>query len=125
MPEYLPLTAIGNHDRQWRSRATCRKYDPDIWHNTASVDQARSICQGCPVIRDCAADTLRIAAERTYRPNGVWASINVPLKPEAGEYRKLLQHLRFIAATGIQPLTRNRRRPEVADHADIEQGIAV
>jgi WhiB family redox-sensing transcriptional regulator len=56
-------TAYGlstQRDEDWRERALCRKFDPDIWFpigNTGpAIEQtelAKAICAQCPVIADC------------------------------------------------------------------------
>ncbi|WP_182878775.1 WhiB family transcriptional regulator [Mycobacteroides abscessus] len=122
-PSLASLTLVDNREDAWQQRADCRRHDPDIWHEAAFTKQAKAICAQCPVIRDCAAHALRIAALPPHRVNGLWASIDIPLKVESSEYRKLLNHLRYIAATGMQPPTRNRHR-ESPDHP-ADQDIAV
>lgn len=49
--------------------------DPDRWADPDPDDtEAKTICQQCPVRRQCAAEALRLRAE------GLWAGVIVPLK---------------------------------------------
>ena len=59
---------------QWRSMAACRSADPDLFFPVSSSGQslaqeaeAKAICAGCPVRRECLAFALR-----THQAYGVW-----------------------------------------------------
>jgi hypothetical protein len=43
----------------WRDRAHC-KDRPDLNWDDDSTDETRQVCLGCPVLFDCAAESLRI-----------------------------------------------------------------
>ena len=63
-------------DSEWMDRAACRGSDLNFF-DPRGDDLARSIakCNGCAVLDDCAASTLRPidAVERRLRLFGVWA----------------------------------------------------
>lgn len=51
--------------QEWRTQASCRGTDPALWETphymqSASLDIDRQIelCRGCPVLRQCAADSV-------------------------------------------------------------------
>lgn len=71
-----PLVASSN----WRESALCRSYDPELWFplcttTNQALELAVSICERCPVRRQCAADV--IASKESGRPiqYGVWAGV--------------------------------------------------
>lgn len=52
------------NNQEWRTRAACRGTDPDLWESPTclradGLDRAdqRKICESCPVLRECAADS--------------------------------------------------------------------
>jgi WhiB family redox-sensing transcriptional regulator len=51
-------TVTDKYDGDWRERAECRKYDPELFYplSTASpaIRQVQVICRRCPVIAQCA-----------------------------------------------------------------------
>ena len=62
----------------WRSSAACRSADPDLFFpisssgpSMAQVAEAKAICTGCPVRRDCLAFALR-----THQVYGVWGGLS-------------------------------------------------
>jgi WhiB family transcriptional regulator, redox-sensing transcriptional regulator len=62
----------------WRSLAACRFADPDLFFpisssgpSVAQVVQAKAICAGCPVQRQCLAFALR-----THQVHGVWGGLS-------------------------------------------------
>jgi WhiB family redox-sensing transcriptional regulator len=64
-------------DQDWRSSAACRSADPDLFFpisssgpSTAQVAEAKAICAGCRVRRDCLAFALR-----THQVHGVWGGL--------------------------------------------------
>ena len=63
---------------QWRSMAACRSADPDLFFPVSSSGQslaqeaeAKAICAGCPVRRECLAFALR-----THQAHGVWGGLS-------------------------------------------------
>jgi WhiB family transcriptional regulator, redox-sensing transcriptional regulator len=65
-------------NQHWRSLAACQSADPDLFfpissagRSTAQVVQAKSICAGCQVRRDCLAFALR-----THQLHGVWGGLS-------------------------------------------------
>jgi len=67
------LTAAGN----WWSAAACLSADPDLFFPISAsgrslerVAEARAICAGCPVQRQCLAFALR-----TRQPHGIWGGM--------------------------------------------------
>ncbi len=56
---------------EWRHLAACKDQPPDLFFprsraDLGRADKARRICQGCPVMRACLNDALRLHSE------GVW-----------------------------------------------------
>ena len=63
---------------QWRSMAACRSADPDLFFPISSSGQsmaqeaeAKAICAGCRVRRECLAFALR-----THQAHGVWGGLS-------------------------------------------------
>jgi WhiB family redox-sensing transcriptional regulator len=76
-------------DQHWRSSAACRSADPDLFFpisssgpSTAQVAEAKAICAGCRVRRECLAFALR-----THQDHGVWGGLSeqerYPLRSDA------------------------------------------
>jgi WhiB family redox-sensing transcriptional regulator len=69
---FLPPPA-GGHDPFWRERRACKDADPELFFPTrtkgatARTRQARGICGGCPVRRECLNEALV-----TFQDVGVW-----------------------------------------------------
>jgi WhiB family transcriptional regulator, redox-sensing transcriptional regulator len=62
----------------WRSLAACQSADPDLFFpvsssgpSLAQVAQAKAICAGCQVRRECLAFALR-----TDQVHGVWGGLS-------------------------------------------------
>ncbi|MCV7286102.1 WhiB family transcriptional regulator [Mycolicibacterium wolinskyi] len=109
MTECLPLTAAGSAEESWTERMLCRLYDPELWHAPELLEEGRAICGQCPAIKDCAANTLRLAANSSERLSGMWAGVDIPEATKGSAYRNRLKRLKHVAATGTQLPTRNRR----------------
>lgn len=71
---------MGQPTRQenWRSLAACRSADPDLFfpisssgRSIAQAAEAKAICAGCPVRRECLAFALR-----THQGHGVWGGLS-------------------------------------------------
>jgi WhiB family transcriptional regulator, redox-sensing transcriptional regulator len=63
---------------QWRSMAACRSADPDLFfpisssgRSMAQEAEAKTICAGCRVRRECLAFALR-----THQAHGVWGGLS-------------------------------------------------
>jgi len=63
---------------QWRSMAACRSADPDLFFpisssglSMAQEAEAKAICAGCRVRRECLAFALR-----THQAHGVWGGLS-------------------------------------------------
>jgi WhiB family redox-sensing transcriptional regulator len=61
----------------WRSAAACRSADPDLFFPVSDsgraleqVTQAKAICAGCSVRRECLAFALR-----THQIHGIWGGM--------------------------------------------------
>ena len=59
-------TGAGDDSADWRDGAACRHYDPDLFfpEGTAGpalrqIDQAKQVCQSCPVLVPCLGFALR------------------------------------------------------------------
>jgi len=66
------------HEDQWRSMAACRSADPDLFfpvsssgRSMAQEAEAKAICAGCRVRRECLAFALR-----THQAHGVWGGLS-------------------------------------------------
>lgn len=60
--------------RNWRHDALCRGYDPEIWFPVGTsgpalrqIEQAKTICQRCPVTEQCLAWALESGQD-----TGIW-----------------------------------------------------
>ena len=65
-------------DQDWRSLAACRLADPDLFFPISSsgqsmvqVAEAKAVCAGCRVRRECLAFALR-----THQVHGVWGGLS-------------------------------------------------
>lgn len=71
---------------EWRQQAKCLGMDPHLFDiqtakrvaevygdSTTGDDVARTLCEGCPVIRECAVEAMKPLAWGTVRA-GVWIS---------------------------------------------------
>lgn len=77
-PYTVPLDEINPADEWWKFRAQCLGRDPreyeletDEHMGTNRQATARELCDGCEVVRECAADALEPIAQATVRA-GVW-----------------------------------------------------
>jgi WhiB family transcriptional regulator, redox-sensing transcriptional regulator len=71
-------TGLLVHQENWRSLAACQSADPDLFfpvsssgQSIAQVAQAKAICAGCQVRRECLAFALR-----THQVHGVWGGLS-------------------------------------------------
>ncbi len=69
----VPLTDPGD----WRSAAACRSADPELFFpvsdsgpSLVQATEAKAICAGCPVRRQCLAFALR-----TRQVHGIWGGL--------------------------------------------------
>lgn len=55
----------------WRTQAACHDADADLFFSPAErdIEQAQSICRGCPVTTDCLSDAM---ASETVRVRDRW-----------------------------------------------------
>ena len=89
------------NDQEWRTHAACRGTDPDNWDvpymlRIPALDncEQRSICESCPVIRDCAADSA-LAKDIGVIRAGVPIAVTGP-----NGRRRAWKALELIALTG-------------------------
>ena len=66
------------HQENWRSLAACLSADPDLFFPISSsgpalaqVAEAKAICAGCQVRRECLGFALR-----THQVHGVWGGLS-------------------------------------------------
>lgn len=95
----------------WAEDAKCRSLPPDIFDLQgdkrpleAKRSMARRLCEGCPVIAECAEDVLQRDSFGLVRA-GLWATgwmCGGPANP-GGKRGALAKELQFIAATGQLP----------------------
>ena len=64
-------------ERNWRTAAACRSADPELFFPISAsgqaleqVVEAKAICAGCPVRRQCLAFALR-----TRQAHGIWGGL--------------------------------------------------
>ena len=72
-----PVAARLSTGGNWRSTAACRSADADLFFPISGsgraleqVTQAKAICVGCPVQRECLAFALR-----THQIHGIWGGM--------------------------------------------------
>jgi WhiB family transcriptional regulator, redox-sensing transcriptional regulator len=77
-PRPLSDQMITIPDRDWRLLAACRHADPELFFPVSAsgpsldqVMQAKAICAGCPVWRQCLAFALD-----TRQNHGVWGGMS-------------------------------------------------
>lgn len=89
------------NSQEWRTRAACRGTDPALWDTPTyakveeiSIPEQLAMCKGCPVLRECAADSA-LARDRGI----IRAGIPIAESRSVGRLRawKALKH---IALTG-------------------------
>lgn len=72
---YSTRQLSGTRGDDWRDRAACPDYDPELWFPHPGQDdvaeQAKAICRRCPVVDDC----LRWALD-TGQSYGVWGGLD-------------------------------------------------
>jgi WhiB family transcriptional regulator, redox-sensing transcriptional regulator len=73
----LRIVGLLVHQEHWRTSAARQFADPDLFFpisssgpSGAQVAQAKAICAGCPVQRECLAFALR-----THQVHGVWGGL--------------------------------------------------
>lgn len=87
LPDQQRTRALGIIARgHWRSAAACRSADPELFfpisHSGKSLEQvaeAKAICAGCPVGRECLAFALR-----TRQVHGIWGGTTEQERAVAG-----------------------------------------
>lgn len=107
---------VPNTDRP----APCRVAtdDPDVWTEPRFYPYLVEICNECPFRQWCANEALKMHADGDYRLIGLWAGIDFVEGDRAGRYRRRIQKLEHIAATGgSAPRTRQSRRTRRSDAA--------
>jgi WhiB family redox-sensing transcriptional regulator len=77
--EHQPAQPV-SQEWDWQLFAACRGLDVEIFYHPAGerrrykaarINQAKEICQHCPVINDCATWALK-----TREPYGVWGGMS-------------------------------------------------
>lgn len=63
----VPITVVADQD--WRSQASCASADPDLWFSVGAIEhkQAKAICRGCPVRRECLVYAMESPVDQ-----GIW-----------------------------------------------------
>lgn len=89
----------------WHVDAQCRGDSPDLYDvdrlpngDDTRAAVARVLCDGCPVLRKCAADALDPLAVGTLR-----AGVHLPSTPSRAGRRKIRARLAAIAAGSLDP----------------------
>lgn len=95
----------------WAEDAKCRSLPPDIFDLQgdkrpleAKRSMARRLCEGCPVIAECAEDVLKRDSFGLVRA-GLWTTGWMCGGPanHGGKRGALVKELQYIAATGQLP----------------------
>jgi WhiB family transcriptional regulator, redox-sensing transcriptional regulator len=70
----------------WMEHARCREFPPETWYPNATGNGARqairraiSICEGCPVVKDCSDHAKKYA-----KGYGIWGAVNRSSRPRKG-----------------------------------------
>ncbi|MEE3755250.1 WhiB family transcriptional regulator [Mycobacterium intracellulare] len=83
--------------------------DPDVWTDESCFPELAPICGSCPFRQWCATEALDQASQG-YHVVGMWAGIDFTETDRSGRYRRRIQKLEYIAATGRAPRTRRNRK---------------
>lgn len=72
MPQFKELMGAVAQQLEWHQQAACNGHDPDLWfprigESYRRIQLAVSICEGCPVSKEC----LRYAVS-TNQQFGIW-----------------------------------------------------
>jgi WhiB family transcriptional regulator, redox-sensing transcriptional regulator len=77
-PRPLSAETVTMPDRDWQQLAACRHADPELFFPLSAsgpsldqITQAKAICAGCPVRRQCLAFALD-----TRQKHGVWGGMS-------------------------------------------------
>ena len=88
--------ALTNSDYRWRKDAACRDTSPDLFFPVGTtgqaliqIDQAKAVCQICPVQADCLQFALA-----TNQDSGIWGGTS---EDERRQLRKQYQAARRSA----------------------------
>lgn len=84
--------------------------DPDVWTEPKFYPYLIDICNECPFRQWCAKEALKMRADGRYQLVGLWAGVDFAEEDRGGCYRRRIQKLEHIAATGSAPRTRRSRR---------------
>ena len=111
-------------DQDWRFLAACRSADPDLFFpvslsgpSMAQVAEAKAICAGCPVRRECLAFALR-----THQVHGVWGGLSeqerYPLRSAAlaGAECSQVAEVGTVHAADLRDDHEHARAVPAADH---------
>lgn len=89
------------NSQEWRTRASCRGTNPALWdtpthlkHDDIAIPEQLAMCKGCPVLRECAADSALAKDAGVVRAG-------VPIASTGGTgRRRAWKALELIALTG-------------------------
>jgi hypothetical protein len=117
--------------RDWRTHAACRSKDPDLFFPTVEsgpvyrrqVDEAKSVCAGCPVVSRCLAEAL------VRLPDGIAGGLTADERRSVHrqgqvDVEELARHARNrseTAAAGAALLAAGRSRRVVAQVSGVSE----
>ncbi|MFI5541987.1 WhiB family transcriptional regulator [Nocardia sp. NPDC051900] len=118
----------------WRHRAACGKHpNPDMWFSrnlhSAATKEAKRICWGCPVQRDCGDDAIRhniragVAGGYHTRFAGEWAQLHIWLGRKPPEKQSGAHEPRSIVCAQCRSEFQTRRQNTVTRCPPCEQGL--
>lgn len=129
--EPAPLLPVPvSEEWNWQLDATCRGMDVEIFFHPSGerrrekqrrIDQAKSICHGCPVLEECRRHALR-----TREPYGIWGGLSEDERAEilgvgnlrySGKRRRKYSAPEAIAAPTQHLASPPASRPESASTA--------
>jgi hypothetical protein len=84
--------------------------DPDLdpWFDPKFYPYVAPVCARCPFLQWCATEALALR-DNGYQILGMWATVDFTEDDQAARYRRRIQRLEKIAATGLVPRSRRSR----------------
>jgi hypothetical protein len=98
------------------SRSVVGSGDPNPWFDPKFYPYLALVCAACPFLQWCATEALALR-DNGYRVIGMWATVDFTEDDAAGRYRRRIQKLEKIAATGKLPRSRRGRINKTASAA--------
>lgn len=84
----------------------------NMWTDERFFADLAPICNACPFRQWCAGRALE--QSRQFHLVGMWAGVDFSETDKSGRYRRRIDKLEYIAATGLTPKTRRNKKPAAA-----------